>query len=518
MKSNIKKIVFAGAMTFVVIIACEKKLNVLDTNNPTQESYFKTASELQNGVNAAYSSIRSGQIMGREWFFNHDMRGGETASGGVQLEQPRAELLNLPKPSEVNAVMSDLWSGVYRMINRTNLVISKAPGVTDNTTLRDRVVGEAKFLRAWGYFELVSQWGPVPMYTEPVNSSTGFKGAETEANIYNLIISDLTDATTKLPTSYSGNDIGRATKYAALAMLGRVNMQKGDYAAAKTALLQVYGKFTLAPKFLWNFDGDYRSGSTTYSSGHEFNSESIFEVAFYDKGSGAFAFNWGYNGEGSTGETNSMRSQEYSIVWGNVIPSDRILNEFEPGDPRYKFTFFEAGDKVNTKQDPSLPGEVMTAGDMNVAASTRNGVTLKRVYRKYNYLDWAFKDGTGNLIGWAAAGFNQRVIRYAEVLLMLAECEAEVGTPAQAAAYINEVRDRPDVMMPHVNPATKNDALKAVMHERAVELAGEELANIDILRWRKKGYFTSLGVTDPKPGQEMFPIPLSEKSTNPLVK
>ena len=167
------------------------------------------------------------------------MRGGETAAGGVQLEQPRAELLTQPSPSTVNSVMSDVWGGSYRMINRANLVLSKAPGVTDNTSLRDRLVGEAKFLRAWAYFELVSQWGEVPMYTEPVISTTGFKGKEPVTNIYTLVISDLTDAIAKLPTSYTGNDLGRATKYAAYALLGKVQMQKGDYAAAKTALLQV---------------------------------------------------------------------------------------------------------------------------------------------------------------------------------------------------------------------------------------------------------------------------------------
>ena len=81
---------------------------------------------------------------------------------------------------------------------------------------------------------------------------------------------------------------------------------------------------------------------------------------------------------------------------------------------------------------------------------------------------------------------NQRVIRYADVLLMLAECEAETGTPADAAKYINEVRARPDVHMPPVALTSKNQAIAAVMHERAVELAGEEINNIDILRWRAK--------------------------------
>ena len=77
-----------------MIVACNKKLDVTDQNNPTIESYFKTAAELQNGVNAIYSTLRSGNLVGREWFFTHDMRGGETAPGGPQLEAPRAELLN----------------------------------------------------------------------------------------------------------------------------------------------------------------------------------------------------------------------------------------------------------------------------------------------------------------------------------------------------------------------------------------------------------------------------------------
>jgi hypothetical protein len=509
MKKNIRKLVYVGSMTLIVMIACEKKLNVLDTNSPTQESYFKTADELQKGVNAAYSTLRSGQLMGREWFFTHDMRGAETAAGGVQLEQPRAELLKQPSPTTVNSVMSDVWGGSYRMINRVNLVLAKAPDVTDNTALRDRIVGEAKFLRAWAYFELVSQWGDVPLYTEPVNSSTGFKGKEAAANVYALIISDLTDAIAKLPTSYTGGDLGRATQYAAYALLGKVQMQKGDYAAAKAALLNLYGKFSLVP-FLWNFDGDFNAAGVN-ATGHEFNAESIFEVAFFDKGDNNF--NWGYNGEGSTNPVSTMRPQEYGIVWGNVIPSDWILNEFEPNDPRYKFTFWEEGDVVRTEAGTQA-GVVMTATDMNVGASIKGGVTKKRVYRKYSDLDW---------LDWKAValhpgGFNQRVIRYADVLLMLAECEAEGATPANAAAYINEVRDRPGVMMPHVTTPTKNAALAAVMHERAVELAGEEVNSIDILRWRKKGYFPSI-MADPKPGQvDLFPFPSNETSTNPLLK
>lgn len=509
MKQNINKYIVATLLVTTGIIACTKKLEVTDENSPTIESYFKTASELQNGVNAVYSTLRSGELVGREWFFTHDMRGGEFQTGGAQLEAPRAELLAQASPAPSNAVMTNVWTGCYQMINRANRVIAQGPEITDNTALRDRVVGEAKFLRGWAYFELVTQWGDVPVYTEPVISNTGFKGKSPASEIYALIISDLTAAVQALPETYGASDNGRATKGAANTLLGKVQMQKGDYAAAKTALLQVYGKYSLTPQFSWNFDGDIREDDgKAVISGHEFNSESIFEIVFVDKGDNNF--NWGYNGEGSTSPLSTVRNQEYGITWGNAIPSNQLLNEFEPNDPRYKFTVFEEGDQILTQNSARTP-ITLTADIMNIATSTKSSVTKKRFFRKYNIYDWVNS-------GFHPGGINQRLFRYADVLLMLAECEAEVGTPAQAAAYINEVRSRPDVNMPDVTLTSKTEALKAVMHERTVELGAEEVASIDILRWRAKGYFPSVKA-DPVPGQvDLFPIPAAETSTNPLLQ
>lgn len=507
MKQTINKYIIAIAVASTVVIACNKKLDVLDENNPTTESYFKTAAELQNGVNAVYSTLRSAQLVGREWFFTHDMRSGECTPGGAQLEAPRAELLNQPSPAPSNAVMSNVWTGCYQMINRANLVISKAPGVTDNTSLRDRLVGEAKFLRGWAYFELVSQWGEVPLYTEPITSANSFKGKSPAADIYALIISDLTDAAAKLPATYGTADNGRATKGAANALLGRVQMQKGDYTAARTALLLVYNKYALV-NYNWNFDGDARDDNgATITAGHEFNAESIFEVVYVDKGDNNF--NWGYNGEGSTSPLSTVRNQEYGITWGNIIPSNRLLNEFEANDPRYKFSIYEEGDQILTF--PGLTPKTLVAADMNVTTSIKGGVTKKRFFRKYGIYEWVNS-------GFHPGGLNHRLIRYADVLLMLAECEAEIGTPLQAGNYINEVRQRPGVNMPVVAPATKNAALAAVMHERSVELGAEQVSNTDILRWRKKGYFPSI-VADRVAGQvDLFPIPAIETSTNPLIK
>lgn len=505
MKRKIELLVTAAIIATVIIVACNKKLNVLDKNNPTTESYFKTASELQAGVDAVYSSLRSGSLVGREWFFTHDMRGSETSSGGAQLEAPRAELLRQPSPSPSNAVMTSVWNGTYQMINRANLVISKAPDVTDNVALRDVTLGEAEFLRAWAYFELVTMWGDVPLYTEPVTAANGYKGKSNAADIYTVIINDLTDAASKLPATAAQQ--GRATSGAANALLGRVEMQKGDYNAAKAALLKVYGKYSLTPNFSDNFDGDVQLGGSQLTAGHEFNPESVFEVAFVDKGDDNF--NWGYVGEGATADVSIMRSQEYGIVWGNVVPSNQVLDEFDANDPRYKFTFYESGDNILT-MGGTVAGKALTEDGMNVAQSDHNGVLKKRVYRKYSVLDWTDD-------GFHPDGINQRLIRYADVLLMLAECEAEIGTPANAANYINEVRARPSVNMPPVVLATKDQAIAAVMHERTVELAGEEVSNIDMLRWRAKGYYPSIR-PDPKPGQvNLFPIPASETAANPLI-
>ncbi len=501
MKLN-RFIMVAGLL--MTLYSCNKKLDILNNNNPTQESYFKNSTELEEGLNAVYSSLRSTAVTGREWFFLHDMRGGEVEAGGPQLEAPRMELLRQPNAGTNNSVVASMWKGLYRMINRANLVISKGPVVNDDTNKRDRIVGEAKFLRAWAYFELVSQWGKVPVYTLPVFNPTDFAGLSEISNIYDLILKDVSDAIIALPSTPT--QLGRATKDAAYVLGARAMMQKGDYGNAKNYLLKVYGKYSLVP-FLNNYDGDIRVGSNLITDGHEYNAESIFEVSFYDRGDKKF--DWGGTAEGATTAATNDRGQEYGIVWGNVIPSNRTLNAFEPTDPRFKFTFWEEGDHILTFVG-TLPGVVLTAVGMNVATSNYRGSVKKRIYRKYSFLDWINPSSQYN-------GMNTRLYRYTNVLLMLAECEAEAGSPSKAADYINEVRDRPGVGMPHISTPTKDAAIKAVMLEKTLELAGEEENNIDILRWRAKGYYTSLA-EDPRLGQvNNLPIPLEETSANPAL-
>lgn len=503
--SNLHKLL-VGVMLVagMTILACNKQLEKTDPSHPTLDTYFKNSAELLSGTNAIYAIFHSGSLVGREWFFLNDLRSDDVSSGGGQLEVPRAQILNGATTAD-NAVMNSVWNGLYTVIHRSNTVIDNGPNITDNTALRDRCVGEAKFLRGWAYFELVTMWGPVPVYTTQVTAPDQFQARKSVDSVYIQIIKDLTEAAAALPATIA--DQGRATKGAANALLGRVYMQKGDYASAKTALQAVMnaGIYSLVENYSYNFDEE-----------HEFNKESIFEAVFFDRGDNNF--NWAGTGDDQPNAQpqSTVRNQEYSpIAWRNLIPSNRFLNEFEntttgaaKTDPRFGMTVYQTGDKYfnNTL--------TLTDAAQNGNSSVLNGVTKKISWRKFTLI---YKDNSS----YRPGGINQRIIRYADVLLMMAECEIELGSaPAVAMGYLNQVRDRAGVQMPHY-PTTqypgsnKSEVIKAIMHERTVELGDEEVRNRDILRWRKKGYYT----TDPLPyfranRDELLPIPQAEIDNN----
>jgi starch-binding outer membrane protein, SusD/RagB family len=508
-----------GLIVAAIIVSCDKNLDKLNPNAVTVDSYFKNSAELQKGTNAIYSVFHSNPLVAREWFFTHDTRSDEVATGGPQLEQPRAQLLT-GTHDPTNGVMNSMWNALYVLIHRANTVIENGPNVADNTTLRDRCVNEAKFLRGWAYFELLSMWGPVPLYTVTVKTPNDYQPRAKEDDIYALIIADLEAAAAGLPGK-SSTDKGRATSAAANSLLGRVLMQKGDYTGAKTALLKIpttgADAYGLTDRYLDNFEVE-----------GEFNKESILEAVFFDKGDNNF--NWGGNGvgDGPSANQTTVRNQEYNpVAWRNLIPSNKYLNDFEntatgaaKTDPRYKFSVYESGDTYNNGLD------VLSDVDVQGPTSTVNGVVKKVSWRKFMLL---YRESKG-AAGFHPGGNNQRIIRYAEVLLMLAECENELGNIGTATTgaigYLNQVRARPTVAMPPYPTAqylctNKTQVTQAIMHERTVELGGEELKNVDILRWRKKGYYPSVA---PEPlsyfvvnKHELLPIPQSEVDNNPQL-
>jgi len=513
-KKYIPKILIGVITTTFVVVSCSKDLDKTDPNVEGVDTYFNTSAQILNATNSIYSTFHSHPVIAREWFFIHDLRGDEVTTGGGQLEPPRAQMLNgATDPS--NSIMNLMWNALYTMIHRANTVIDNAPNATDNAALTARNVGEAKFLRAWAYNELVTMWGPVPVYTTTVKKQDDFQPRAKESDVYAVIIQDLKDAVAALPekSGYDANNTGRVTKSTANAILGRVYMQTGDYASAKTAFLAIpttgADGYHLMNRYLDNFEEET-----------EFNAETIWEAVFFDKGDNNF--NWGGNavGDGAAANQTTVRNQEYCpVAWRNLIPSNKYLNEFETTaagaaktDPRLSFSVYQTGDKFNNG------ATTLTDGMQNGNASVFHGVTQKMSWRKWMLM---YKENAS----FHPGGNNQRLIRYAEILLNLAECENELGSaPSVVLDYLNKVRDRADVAMPHYPTAqfpasTKDELTKAIMHERMVELGDEEVRNIDIIRWRKKGYF---GTADPlsyfrKNRDELLPIPQAEIDNNPKL-
>lgn len=505
-----KKIIFlTGFLGLATVMSCDD--SVLDKVNPngvTFETYFTNDNELVAGVNSAYATVQGFGLAAREWFFVHDLRGDEMATGGGQLETPRNQLL-IGVNDPANSVANSVFTGWFRTIHRANVVLESAnkKDVSFSADIKNRVTGEAKFLRAWAYYELGTLWGGVPLYTEYVKSVEGAKARASQQEVYKQVIDDLKSAEGLLPATYAANQLGRATKAAAQVLMARTYLQLGDYNSAKTELEKVVnsGLYKIVDNYL----------DLTNEEG-EFNAESIFEVVFSPSNG---AFNWsGPDGDGTSAQEESIRTQEYSpIGWRNLIPSDKMIDNYEriskgdaKNDPRYDMSFWKEGDKFNNGAD------VIKDENVQGNSSKRDGKTFKISWRKYSVL---YKSNSG----FITSGINMRVMRYADVLLMLAECENELGNSAKAIQLMNQVRARASVNMPPY--PTKNypcdskaSVFAAIQHERYIELAAEQVRNFDIIRWRKNKKAASEPISYFVASKhELLPLPQTEIDNNPKI-
>jgi len=485
--------IFTVLLTIVLIGGCSE--DILDKSNPnelTKDSFFKTDAQAFAAVTATYAGLQSNNLYVREYFFLHDLLSDDVQSGGAQLEASRAQVLNHVALGNNNVINAN-WQGHFRTINRANLVIQRVPEMESPSQIsaenKTRYVAEAKFLRAWSYFELVSLWGRVPILTEPATTAEGIPRSDSEDQVYDLIFQDLTDAIAGLPRKkdFGGSDLGRAPKAAPQALAAKVHMFRGEYSDARPFLEDIInnGDYVLVDRFLDNFEEE-----------NENNAESIFEVQF----SLDFGGNGSWSAQGNGASEVTFRGQEYGPnAWRNLIPSDELVAEFEDDDPRFDYSFYILGDTFNNGQD--VLTEESVQGDFT-----------KPSWQKYQNI---YKQPTEN----TNSGINFRVIRYADVLLMMAEVENEAGNISEALGYMNQVRDRADVMMPHYPTAdypctNKAETLEAIMHERRVELAGEQVRNRDIRRWRRQGKLTSEPIKAWDDRWDLLPIPFVEIDNN----
>jgi len=265
-----KKIVFVVGMLSALLPSCKKEfITQLPVSTVAVDNLYKTDKDFQDAVIGCYSIYRT-QYQ-NYWIFG-DLRSDDSK----QEIFSNITLLTVDNFTISNdaSLLKDTWGNYYKIINRANTILDNIATANSSVVVnRDRHIGEAKFLRALAYFDLVRIFGDVPMITSVINIDDAYKkGREKVATIYDeVIIKDLIDTETKLAAKYTGADIGRATKGAAKALLGKVYLTRKDFVKAESKLQEVTTLgYALLPSFNSLFD---------YTK-DEHHSEYIFDIEY----------------------------------------------------------------------------------------------------------------------------------------------------------------------------------------------------------------------------------------------
>ena len=473
---------FAVAMAMVLLpMGCSDFLEKTPQGNLTQTAFPKTASDALLAVNAVYNTLRDPNYNSGLFpildIMSDDANKGSNPSDQVATIGPFDSF----KHVKTEGTLLRWWNTLYKAVRIANVVIEKVPAINMDAQLRDRYVGEARFLRAYFYFDLVRAWGGVPRL-ESIEPQELPRSSKEE--IYDFIIDDLEFAVNALPekSQYaSASNLGRATRGAAKALLAKVYLFKGDFVKAAeyaTAVIES-GQYSLEP--------DYDDANGVEG---EMGVESVFEVASFGQEGIEQGGNQYANAQAVRGTPNRG--------WGFNRPTKSLRDAFESGDPRLESTVIfldEVLDGVKILGDGSTP-------DQSVDAHGQAEIEC------YNQKVW-----TPGVSVPPSFNHNRRFIRYADVLLMAAEAHNENGDATKALGYLNQVRARAregnNAILPDITETGKSALRDIILHERRVELALEEHRFWDLVRTNKAASVLGpLGFIAGK--HELLPIPQTE--------
>jgi len=486
MKKN--KFIIALILGLFMINSCsEEDLELSNPNELSPETFFSNEAQVQSAVNSAYANLQTVALYGRLiWYMMDNM--SHEQSGNGQQEADKVTFADFSFDS-TNGQIAEYWDTCFRGVNKANFVIGNESAINEipdselSAARKAKFIAEARFLRAQYYWLLVNRFGDVPLRNGDFSQPEG-KPKSPKADVINLIIEDLTFASANLLTK-GAEENGRANKGAAQAFLGKVLLYQKQYGPALASFEKMSG-YGLENEYFDNFKEETEHGV-----------ESVFEVE-YDLTLGT-GDKWGGPVVGQGQNHATFRGQDYGVLnWFNVYPSDDLVAEFEAGDNRFQGSFYVAGDTYNNGAN------TMVEGDFAENGGNTRPVAWKKYQNYYKQVDEAQE-----------SGINAKVIRYADVLLMMAECENEVGTQAAAVTLINQVRTRAGLAgLP--TSLNKQEVFDAIVHERKVELAGEQVRFDDMIRWGIVG--TELSDTNFQVGKhELWPIPDREIVSNPNV-
>jgi tetratricopeptide (TPR) repeat protein len=474
-------------LVLVVTAGCSDEfLTKTSPNEVTEANFYQTETDAVAAVNAVYDPLQYSGLFANSYWSIGDITSDDAYKGdGGKSDGPAWWEFDLFDIKSTNSLLAESWADSYTGIYRANIAMDRLPDIEMDNDHKQRLLGEAKFLRAYYYFWLVRLFGDVPLITEPQQLGDLKVSRTSKSEVYDLIISDMIEAAEVLPESYSDSNKGRITKGAANGMLSKVYMWQKDWEKAAENAKKVIdsGAYSLLSNYADNFKEEFENSQ-----------ESVFEVQFTKGGpNGA----WGNASDGSIQHISiaPRNSGEPGLEgWGFDMPTQDLVDEFESNDPRLEATVLMEGSTIQGKEY-----------DPNWSSTGYNA-------RKYLVKRDGFR-GPGS-----DSPVNYRVMRYSEVLLNYAEALNEMGQVSEAKQYVDQVRERVGLDPLQVG-MSQSEFREAVYHERRVELALEGQRWWDLVRTDR-----ALGVMQDQPDghggqiQEhhlIFPIPQSEIDVNP---
>ena len=460
-----KNIKISILFALLLMVSCKKDfIELTPVSTVSVDILFKTDKDYQDAIIGAYSVLR---LQGPNiWIFG-DLPSDDTEQHFL-TSVSNVAIDNFSVNINDN-ILVNTWRNYYRMISRCNMVLSKIEGADATViTNKDKYIGEAKFLRALAYFDLVRIFGDVPAVTAPVTIEESYKiGREKVDKIYDgIIIKDLQDAAIKLPLKFTGADLGRATKGAAKSLLGKVYLTRKDFVNAETKLKEVTTMgYSLLPNFneLWNYQKD------------EHHSEYIFDIEYEENVSLGSSF------------TNTF-APAYAIVLNHYGITGQGGSAGSPSEEM--FTLFDSADK---RKDVTVAKGFINNNGVYVPIPTFDVRTFTK-----KYFTKTVRAGDSKA--------NWKYIRYADVLLMLAEALNENGKTSEALNVLNQVRLRAGVS--RAENLTKEQTREKIYLERRLELYLEGHRWFDLVRTGRA--LPTLQSKGMKAYMTIFPIPLSQ--------
>lgn len=511
------KNIFFSLLIVLVFSACN--VEVENQNALTVDAYWKTEADAQAGLNAVYNTFYKPDVYTRWFWFRTDLTSDEgfSSSPWGELKEWTQFVYNNYDFGEGNRFT---YAQSYKAIFRCNQVIANMPGIAMDETKKNQILGQAYFVRALNFYNLAVLWGSsnksIPIVLEPSTNNPGMQPeGHTEGEVFNQAIADLTFATINLPETWGSSEKGRASKGAALALRAKCYMQLKQWSDASADLAwlvegQGASIYNLTPNYSDNFTKDAEN-----------NIESVFEIQYSDV-NGSPAGDGDYDMNPNLGQNRGQFFAPPGIGWTDGEIRPWIVTEFKKEkdnsgnvDIRLRSTAFYEGQEVDFVNNAKI--YKYTSSPVLWSQGNMKG----RVFiRKYG-ADYKDYDDYYNPI-------NIRLIRYADVLLLYAECLANSGNLPKAVGLVDRVRARvnmPSLATNHLSSTLTPAAfLKQLQMERTLELATEGHRWGDLKRW---GVLDSqTGVDELKNRDSDFnnfvigkhnclPIPTTEKGNNP---